>query len=485
MAYGNRFTRWIYNQSPVFFREFMTTVYSYGRSQRKYGSRFQEYLTDLERTQWYNNEELQLLQNEKIRQLIWQASCHVPYYSKLFKQISIDPGEIWGKADLTRLPTLEKNIVQAEISEFRSLLYLDPKTVEHFQSSGTTGKALDVYVALDAIKMEKAFVWLQRSWAGIKPGDRVAYFTGFPIVPVNRKRPPYWIYDRMEDRLLFSLQHMSKDNLIFYAKKLKEFQPLFFVGYPTAIYLMALYLCDSGDRSIRLKGVFTSSETLLPHQRQIIEQAFGCLVYDLYGSTEYVGNIVQCEYQNYHIKNEFGVVEILKPDGTPALPGQVGEIVCTGLINMAMPFIRYRTGDTAVPKSGVCNCGRGGQLVEQIRGRIEDIIISPDGRYLSRLDFVFKGLLNVKEAQLIQETPEYLRVRIVPNQNYSDADNRKIVSNLRERLGDRIFIECELIDRIPRTANGKFRYVISKVPLDWAGARQTGEILGIGSEEEK
>jgi len=485
MAYGNRVTRWLYNHSPIHVQDFMTTVYSRGRSKVKYGPKFHEYLTDLERTQWYNNDELQVLQDEKIRRLIWYAYRYVPYYQLLFNEMGIAPQHIRSTADIKCLPYLEKSTVQARLGDFRSLQYRDSRSIEHFQSSGTTGKALDVFVTHDCLQMEKAFSWLHRSWGGVKQGDRLATFVGFPVKPVGRKHPPFWVYDRIENRMMFSLQHMSKANLSAYADQLSRFRPVFISGYPTAVYLMALYLCDAGITSVRPKAVFTASETLLAHHRPVIEQAFSCRVYDWYGAVELIANIVQCESGSYHIKPEYGVVEILNPDGTPAIPGQVGELVCTGLNNMAMPFIRYRIGDTAVPKDGVCPCGRGGILVERITGRIEDVIVTADGRYMSRLDFVFKGLPSVEEAQMIQETPDNLRLRIVRRPAYTEQDTAKILSNLQERLGTYLKVDLEFVERIPRTSNGKFRYVISKVPLDLAGAKQTGEVLGLVAEEDK
>ena len=123
--------------------------------------------------------------------------------------------------------------------------------------------------------------------------------------------------------------------------------------------------------------------------------------------------------------------------------------------------------------------------MERITGRIEDVIVTADGRYMSRLDFVFKGLPSVEEAQMIQETPDNLRLRIVRRPAYTEQDTAKILSNLQERLGTYLKVDLEFVERIPRTSNGKFRYVISKVPLDLAGAKQTGEVLGLVAEEDK
>lgn len=485
MAFGNPLTRWVYNHSPAPARNVMASTYSRLRGKRKFGPKFNEYLADLQRIQWYGQEDLQALQAEKVRRLLWQVDRFVPYYKQQLQSLGLKPTDFRDKSDLSRLPILDKSTVQANSSSLRSTLYLDPAMAEVIHTSGTSGKALDIAVANDYLKLEKAYLWLQRGWCNIKVGDPAAQFTGHPIIPINRQRPPFWVRDVSENREIFSLQHMSKDNLPAYAARLVQLRPLLIVGYPTAIFLMASYLCDAAITSVRPRGVFTASETLLPHQRKVIEQAFDCKVMDLYGQSECSGMILQCEEGNYHVQEDYGVIEILDRNGCPSKPGEMGEIICTGLNNMAMPFIRYRSDDTAIPKSGRCSCGRGGALIECITGRIEDIVVTPDGRFLSRLDFVFKEMPNVIEAQLIQESPLLIRLRIVAGPAFSETDKTRITANLRERAGSEIRLQFELVDSIPRLPNGKFRYVISKVRLNLGGLSQTGEQVGITAEEEK
>jgi phenylacetate-CoA ligase len=483
MSFGNKFTRFVYDNSPAGVRNLVTTVYSRKRSKVKFGHRFYEYLADLERTQWYSTEQLQALQDEKVRRMVAYAYRFVPYYREVFGELGMEAMDIRGAADLQQLPLLTKLTLQTRLPDFRSTLYRDPELVEHFQTSGTTGRALDIYVSKDCLQLEKAFTWLHRGWGGVQFGNRTAAFVGFPVVPVKQARPPFWVFDRAENRMIFSLQHMSAVNLPAYADALRSFKPQLVTGYPTALYLMALQLNDTRVLEPSATVVTTASETLMPHQRTAIERAFGCQILDWYGASEIIANIVQCEAGNYHIKAEYGAVEIVRPDGTPCMPGEEGELVCSGLNNAAMPLLRYRVGDTAVPKSGGCPCGRGGALIETITGRVEDVIVCPDGRLLSRLDFVFKGMTAVEEAQLIQATPDFLSVRIVPRPSYSEQDEKRIIANLRERIGNDMEIRIEPVERIPRTANGKFRYVISKVPLP--GTLQTGEVLGLSSDEDK
>jgi phenylacetate-CoA ligase len=159
------------------------------------------------------------------------------------------------------------------------------------------------------------------------------------------------------------------------------------------------------------------------------------------------------------------VVEVLRPDGSPATAGEWGELVCTGLINLAMPLIRYRVGDAGIGAVGPCACDLNTSILSSIVGRIEDIVVTPDGRHVGRLDHAFKDMLNVKEAQIIQERVESILVKVVPRDGFGPDDERVILNELRLRLGDAIEIQTQLVDRIPRTATGKFRFVVSRVPV--------------------
>jgi phenylacetate-CoA ligase len=107
-------------------------------------------------------------------------------------------------------------------------------------------------------------------------------------------------------------------------------------------------------------------------------------------------------------------------------------------------------------------------------GRVEDIVVTPEGRHLGRLDHVFKDMLNVVEAQIVQDTVDAVRIRMVKRSEFAEGDMRLLERELRLRLGSVIRLEYEFVGRIPRLPNGKFRFVVSKVPLRIARARQTG-----------
>jgi len=234
-------------------------------------------------------------------------------------------------------------------------------------------------------------------------------------------------------------------------------------GYPSRQWLVAGQIIERNVQGIRPRAVFSACEMLLEHQRDLLERAFGCHVYNWYGTTECVSNIVECDFGELHVKQEHGFVEVLDASGRPVGAGEEGELVCTGFDNLAMPFIRYRTGDRVTPKAGTCACGRSGRLIERIEGRLEDVIVTPDGRRIGRLDHVFKHALRVEEGQIVQYAPDALRIVVVPRAGFTDADDAALRRLLRERVGASMRIELLRTNRIERSNRGKFRGLVNLV----------------------
>ncbi len=262
---------------------------------------------------------------------------------------------------------------------------------------------------------------------------------------------------------------------------------MYLYGYASSCEALARHALERGCGDLKFRTVLTSSETLFEHQRTVIEKAFGCRVHDSYGSAEMVALVTECDRGRLHVSPEVGVVEVLR-DGRPVGNGEAGELVCTGLLNEAMPLIRYRTGDVAVQGSGPCPCGRPLRTLHRIEGRVDDLLWTSDGRAIGRLDPVFKGVENVAESQIIQEDFDRVRVRLVPATGYRDEDGRRIGSNLRERMGD-IEVTIEVVPSIDRVG-GKFRAVVCRLPRAprEAGAavrEQSGNLAGLSTRSDR
>jgi phenylacetate-CoA ligase len=256
---------------------------------------------------------------------------------------------------------------------------------------------------------------------------------------------------------------MAPENLAHYVDAIHAAPATFVQGYPSSIHLVARALLDRG-RALpqgRLRGVFTSSESLLAFQRDAIERAFGAPVLDRYGVSEFCVSMTECRERRLHTDMEFCIVELEVEEETGSF--ERGPLLVTGLATEATPFLRYRVGDVGTRSKQPCPCGRPGQVFLEVDGRIEDYVVTPDGRWVGRLDHVFKEQRDVAEAQVLQETPAALRVRVVRRPGYDEASERALLKEFRMRLGDEIRIDLDYVETIPREPNGKLRAVRSAV----------------------
>jgi len=467
VAYGGRAQGFVYRHSPPPLRDLAATCYAARTYPLKYGRHFREHMARLAEHERLSNDELEGIQLRALKALLGHAAARVPYYRALFREQGFDPERVRGLADLERVPLLTKDAVRRNASDLLSEGE-EPARLVCIHTSGTTGTPLDLYQSRALFQKEYAFWWFHRSWAGVRRGCRTATLAGHPVVPAEQDRVPFWVRNRLENQMLFSSYHMSPGNLEHYCCALERFRPELVHGYPSSIYLVALRLNDDGVRTVRPRAVFTSSETLLEHQRAEIERAFGCKAYSYYGNAERAGYIGECERGSFHVMAEHSIAEFLNDDGAPVRPGEEGVLVCTNVDNLAMPLIRYVTGDVAVPLPAGerCPCGRGGRLVRSLVGRVEDYVVTPDGAHVGRLDHILKGVRHVREAQVYQPAVDRVVLKVSRDEGYSEADERTLLANTRERLGTSMDIAFEYVDRVERTAGGKFRFVVSDMPLN-------------------
>jgi phenylacetate-CoA ligase len=413
----------------------------------RYGGIFQKYLSALKRTEYLPADELRELQTAGLNRILQFAATHVPYYRKHGPAVHTTKDQIRERPE---------DFV-ADTFPLRTLI--------PWHTSGTTGKPLTVYYSRQAMQKMWAFVELYRNTAGVTRNDRRGQFTGKMIVPPERASSKiFWRRDLANRALLLSTVHLLPANLPSYAAALERFRPAYLSGYPSSMYVLAEHYRQSGRPAPRLKAALPSAETLLEHQRRAIEETFATRVFDQYGQTEMQSFWYECEARRMHAHPLAGLTEILRPDGTLAPPGEMGEVVLTGLVNDAMPLVRYHVGDTARFAAASCPCGRGMPVIEEIGGRLDDFVYTRERGFLGRLDPVLKGVRNIVESQLEQESLDVLRVRFVPAAGFAAADLQILENNLRARVGRSIHLEFECTDRIPRSPNGKFRFVISRLP---------------------
>jgi len=420
------------------------------------------------KSQWYSRKELEELQLRKLRKLIRHAYDNVPYYHNAFHRRGLTPGDIKNISDLGRLPMLTKEDVR---NNFEDLKARNIKEIVLQRTSGSSGVPIKFHLDARSAGMESAFVWRHWNWAGYKFRDRSVLIRGQWKFPEGC----LWYQDTGGKNLIMSSRQLIPENIEKYIQKIRDFDPSVIRAFPSTAYVLAQYMREKGVTDIRPKCIITSSETLFTDHRALIEEQFGCDVYDWYGLAERVAAIGQCSEGNYHINSEYGIVEIMK-DGRHASEGERGEIVATGLNNYAMPLIRYGTQDIAVPSNRRCPCGRGLPLIGSIEGRVQDIVVTPTGRYIYPvfIPYLFyldpdnysgSSIRGIREYQVVQEAIDRIVIRIAKEPGYTIEDFDYIRENFRKFV-EGVHIEFEFVEKVIRGETGKRRLVISKLQTE-------------------
>jgi phenylacetate-CoA ligase len=462
LSHSNEKLRRIYYRLPKFLQRLATLIYSKKVERRRFGGVFSKKLDELIQNESLSLEERYVRQLSSLKEMLIHAGTSSPYYRDLFKEINFEPKNIQSVDDLRAIPYLEKDIIRAQHDQIIATNFNEATMLQH--TSGTTGSALELTLSEEENQFHYACLWFHFGWVGIKRGDPIATFGGHPVAPPEREKPPFWNYDPKENDLMFSPHHLSTKTAPFYFQALADFNPVMIRGYPSVIYLIALYILETGNRTLSPKGIFTYAETILKNHRQVIEEAFGRQVYSSYGNGERLGHLLQCREGNFHEVTETAVIEVLRPDGQPAKPGEIGELVITSLINKSMPMIRYRIRDHGIKAKGMCKCGRKTPIFKEITGRDDHVIVTPDGRHLWDMDHIFSMTTNIKEAQLVQEKIDKISINVVPQPSYTENDIEMILRDLSPKFGPKMKINVQILDEIPRTAQGKYRFVVSKIP---------------------
>ena len=448
-----------YYAMPVWAQNLMLSAYGLRLRFLRYGHQNSRLLEELLESQSLSAEQLRELQLAKLNALLRHAAASVPYYRARGLPASVTRLE-----DLHQLPLVTKADVRRGGRAFVAETFPSRSLVQ-IHTGGTTGTPLAIHCNRATLQRNYAFFARLRHWARVPPGARVAVFAGRTFIRPDQSKPPYWRRNLAANALMMSSYFLSPQTVGGYIERLRAFRPVMIDAYPSSVEFVARWILKRGLRDIRPTAVITSSETLLPAAREVVQQAFGCPVFDYYGGGEMGAFISQCEAGSYHVNPEFGIVEVLKDDGRPAAAGESGQIVATGFINPVMPLIRYATGDGAIQGGASCTCGRAFPALERIEGRLDDVLVTPEGRRIGRLDPIFKSVSSIQEARIVQDGRDHVRLEVVPDAGFTAGEQAILLQELARRLGPSMRIDVARVTAIPRAPSGKLRMVVREVSV--------------------
>ena len=404
-------------------------------------------------SQHWTEDERRTWMRQRLGALLDHAVTNVPWYRDTLGPYRNQIPEMVESLDISELPLLTKEDVRRNYDLLRADDYpkYRPTTTE---TSGSTGTPTKFMLDAESNVHQFAAIWRVLNWAGYRFGQPYADMTGF--LPKN---DGLWQYDWRTNCLHLSSFNFKKEHIPAYVDRLRKFNPVFIKAYPSALHLFCRWLVELGIDDYRPRRVLTCAESLLDHQKALFEQTLKCPVYDFYGQNERGALISTCELGTYHVHEEYALTEFVPTDQSGT-----ASIVATNLHNWAMPLIRYRTDDLAeLGDQSPCRCGRTYRTVKRIYGRIEDVVVTPDGRHVGRLDAAFKYSPGIRMSQVVQDRPSDIEVRIVRADTFGQSDLDTLKRELRARLGPAIGISYVYVDDIAPGRNGKVKFMVSTI----------------------
>jgi len=428
------------------------------------GDRLLTVLDELERNQWLSPGELHELQWRSMESFLRQITTHSPYYRDLFEESGLRVEDIQNPTDFQKIPFLTKDTIQETKSR---IVTKDPMRRGYPTSTGgSTGEPLYFYRDVAAGPIRRANTLRCYRWAGVDIGDAQAVLWGFRLEKPLKERLGEAVRNYFNNIMCLSTFGMSERVMHGYARRLRRYQPSLLIGYPSALALFANFCKRRFTTGIHPRAVVTSGESLFPHQREVIEEVFACPVFDRYGNREFSTIAHECEeHRGLHVFNDLFSVEIIHESGRPARSGEVGEIVITDLSNLYMPSLRYRTGDLAIPTERRCPCGRGLPLLDRVEGRAFDTIQTPNGKSVGGFFWTWlsREVPGIKQFQIEQRERSGVIFKIVPGPAWKDGATKHLEKKIKENCGDSFRVNFIIVDRIPLTPTGKFKFIVSNI----------------------
>jgi len=414
-------------------------------------------LKELSGSQYFTPKSLREYQERKFKELIEHAKSNVPYYRKTLKDIDISSLD-----DIKYIPFLSKKIIQENSDALKAENIPAHRFIPH-TTGGSTGEKLEIYS--DTESSAAALSMRTNQWAGWNPGEKQLQLWGSHQDLANIQSLYKTLILRLVHRnMILSSYQMTDQDILNNQRIINRFRPRLITGYTSAMYLMSRYIKDNGLEVYSPKGIVCSAETLRDDQRQTIESVFRCPVLNRYGCRE-VGNIAQeCSQQNgLHINSEHVIVEVVDDQGRPCPPGEMGEIVLTGLNNHTFPFIRYKVGDIGALTDRECPCGRGLPMLDYVKGRVWDVIVGANGNRLVGTFWLIEGVKGIRQYQVIQREYGCLTVKLVAGPRFGEEEKDELRRRVRENCGEEMKLDIDIVDEIPLSESGKHRFIISHV----------------------
>lgn len=391
----------------------------------------------------------------RLAAVLTSAGRDVPYYRDLFKRLRFQPWSVTQSLDaFCELPYLTKEIIREQGFRLRSTRLKASETHVR-KTGGSTGPGAAIYYSSAALDWTAAVNIVAQEWAGRPRSAKELHLASrFPETFPWKDRFKDGLKSRLLNRVNLFTADFEPDSLERIWRSIRAERPYLVQGHPSTLYALAMHLRNCGHSGAGAFDVFESTgEALDDKKRVAIETVFACRTINRFGNAEF--GVVAYEPLGEQARRLRVFDGVVWPE---ALPHESAgdELVLTGLLNQAMPLIRYRTGDLAELTET-----DEGYFLKQISGRIHDLVRIGDRCYPTHyVQDLLDRIGGIDEFQIEERPGRSLLLRIV----MQDVHRRdQAAQRIQKWWSGAVEVEFTEFSGLARSGwRGKFRYVIQR-----------------------
>jgi phenylacetate-CoA ligase len=426
------------------------------------GTEIEQYWSRINTMSSWTPGEIRDWQTLRLKELINHAYHQTVYYKEIFDKLGLHPSDIKDLSDLQKIPTLTKTEI---INNFEKLI---PKNLNMFRyknvaTGGSTGVPLKYRLDMRSHSIAIALRYYFWHKAGYNFGDRLAVLGGSSILPDVKFTLIHKTYHSMIRKTLLNAVNMSDEVITRYLNIIANKKITVIYGYPSAIFLMAIYAAKRNLKFPNLKICITTGEILPNEYREKIISGLKCKVMDSYGAMDGGISAYKSKPGIYHA----GYNSIVEVENR-SKEVNCGNILATDLLNYALPFIRYKIGDEiSLLNDDQAEKYYNGQIITNILGRNLDIIRLENGHVLMGIGFTgFFRSLNVRAFRIVKICRMHIECTIQKNENYTQDEENLIISTFKKQAGQECKITFKYLEYFDYLHSGKRNYLFQIINVE-------------------
>ena len=391
----------------------------------------------LDRFKGTSRDALRALQEAQFTRLMTFA-WRVPFYRRLWSAKGIEPGDIRGLEDLSKLPTYSKSDLMESVEnhpplgDFHGLDVWPedqrPPLIFH-TTSGTTGKPQPLMWGPKGREVQNILLARLYHMQGMTRQDVVHSVYGFGLVNGGhyiREAVQHWIGAQ-----ILTAGTGAETRSTQQVQVMRDFQATAIVGFGDYIRRLAEVAREEGiepGRDIRIRMI---SGHIGSENAEDLAQLWGAeKVYDWYG----VGDTGAIAGQGpdragMHVMEDAQFIELIDPEtGDPVAEGATGDLVCTCLYkDDVFPVIRFQTQDLTRVLPGDNPLDLPFRRIAGHLGRSDNMV------KLRGVNVYPQGIGALLSAQFTQATGEYICI-VSKTEGRTDMQVQVEVSRMEQGL---------------------------------------------------